>query len=185
MTMTRLLAVFGAVALTAGLHADAQRKPEPPSIDFGGAQVLLGMTVEQVEKNLTQSARHIQFVPDTQTAIIRTNGANESEGQVNFDGGHVVYAAFDFPTPHNANELAQEIAGAVETMDTRFTSPTGQQAKMCAVRNYSSHGAGGGFSEIIVDCGSKGFHVMTYEILGNSERHTSAEITIGVLADSK
>ena len=62
------------------------------------------------------------------------------------------------PTPHNAKELAHEVAGAVETMDT----------KLCALRNYSSHGTGGGLSEAIFDCGS----------------NTNVEITIGVLADS-
>jgi hypothetical protein len=70
--------------------------------------------------------------------------------------------------------LAQEIAGAIENMTT----------KTCAVRNYSSHGTGGGFSQSIFDCGSKSFNVMTVETLGTNERYTHVEITIGAIPTS-
>jgi hypothetical protein len=73
------------------------------------------------------------------------------------------------PTARNAAELAQELAGAVENMQT----------KACVVRNYTSHGTGGGVSQTIFDCGSKSFDVMTVETLGTDERYSNVEITIG------
>jgi prepilin-type processing-associated H-X9-DG protein len=162
----------GVVATFLGLNVEAQRGQQPPSIGFGGAQVSLGMTVEQVEKNLAASARHIEFMSDKHTAVVRVNNApvpSGDEGQVTFFDGHVAYAAFQFPATHDAVRLAQEIAGAVENMD----------AKVCAASNYSSHGTGGGFSQTIFDCGSKSFNVMTVETLGANERYTHVEITIG------
>ena len=82
-----------------------------------------------------------------------------------------MYAAFQLPVAHNAVELAQEIAGAIENMAT----------KSCTVANYSSHGTGGGFSQVIFNCGSKNFDVMTVETLGTNERYTFVEITIGAI----
>jgi hypothetical protein len=132
------------------------------------------MTVEQVQKVLAESARHIEFMSDKHTALVRINNApvpNGDEGQVTFFDGRVVYAAFHFPDAHAADHLAQEIAGAVESMDT----------KVCAVSNYSSHGTGGSLSETIFDCGSKSFNVMTTESLSHNERYTHVEITIGAI----
>lgn len=172
MRVLRALVVTGMVATFLGLNVEAQR-PQP-SIEFGGAQVSLGMTVEQVEKNLAESARHIEFMTDKHTALVRVNNApvpTGDEGQVTFFDGRVVYAAFQFPGTRDAVELAQEIAGAVESM----------AAKTCTLANYSSHGTGGGFSQSIFDCGSKSFNVMTVETLGTTERYTHVEITIGAI----
>lgn len=72
---------------------------------------------------------------------------------------------------HDAVELAQEIAGAVENMAT----------KTCTLANYSSHGTGGGAFQTIFDCGSKSFNVMTVETLGTNERFTLVGITIGAI----
>jgi len=178
MNLLKALAVTGAIAAVLGLNMEAQRKQEPPSIEFGAAQVSLGMTVEQVEKNLAESARHIEFMTDKHTALVRINNApvpSGDEGQVTFFDGRVAYAAFHFPDAHDADQLAQEIAGAVENMD----------AKVCAVSNYSSHGTGGVLSQTIFDCGSKSFNVMITETLGHKERYTHVEITIGAIPRSK
>jgi hypothetical protein len=168
------LVMTGVVVTFLGLNVEAQRRQQPPSIEFGGAQVSLGMTVEQVEKALAESARHIEFMTDKHTALVRVNNApvpTGDEGQVTFFDGRVVYAAFQFPGTHDAVELAQEVAGAVENMAT----------KTCALANYTSHGTGGEFSETIFDCGSKSFNVMTVETLGSNDRYTHVEITIGAI----
>ncbi len=177
MTLLKTIALTLAVAVAfLSLNTRAQRKQEPPSIAFGGAQVSLGMTTEQVEKNLSENARHIEFMTDKHTALVRINNAPvPSEGQVTFFDGRVGYAAFHFPDAHDADQLAQEIAGAVENMDT----------KVCTLSNYSSHGTGGGLSQTIFDCGSKSFNVMTTEILGHNDRYTHVEITIGAIPRSK
>jgi len=174
MRMLRALVVSGMVATFLGLNSEGQRRQGSPSIEFGGAQVSLGMTVEQVEKNLAESARHVQFLIDKHTALVRVDNVSlpaGDEGQVTFFDGRVVYAAFQFPVARNADELAKEIAGAIENMAT----------KTCTVANYSSHGTGGGFSQVIFDCGSKSFNVMTVESLGTDEHYTHVEITIGVI----
>ena len=136
------------------------------------------MKLAQVVKNLAESGRHVEFMSDKHTALVRINSAPASggdEGQITLFDGDVAYASFHFPDAQNANELAQEIAGAVENMDT----------KVCTATNYSSHGTGGGLSQTIFDCGPKSFNVKTIDILGRSERHTWVEITIGAIPQSK
>ncbi len=172
MNLIRVFAVTGAVVLATTLNLSSQRKQVLPSISFGETQVSLGMSVEEVERNLAESGRHIEFMADKHTALVHMNNApisGGSEGQVTFFDGRVTYAAFHFPDARDAYELAQEIAGAVEDMDTRS----------CTVTNYSSHGSGGRLSETVFDCGSKSFNVMTTEVLGHSERYTRVERTIG------
>jgi hypothetical protein len=174
----KTLALTMAILAVLGFSREAQQRQESPFIEFGGAQIALGMTVEQVEKNLAESTRHFEFMTDKHTALVRINNAPASsvnEGQVTFFYGRVVYAAFHFPDADNADQLAQEIAGAVENMET----------KACTVSNYSSHGTGGGLSQTIFDCGPKSFDVMTTENLGRSERYTHVEITIGAIPRSK
>lgn len=174
MRVIRTLVVTGLAVTFFGFYVDAQRSQQAPSIAFGGAQVSLGMKVEQVEKNLAESARHIEFLTDKHTALVRVNNVpvpTGDEGQITFYDGRVVYAAFQLPVARNAEELAQEIAGAIENMDT----------KICTVANYSSHGTGGGTSQVIFDCGSKRFNVITFEVIGNKERYTNVEITIGAI----
>ena len=171
----RLLALTAACAaliLVVGISAEAQHTG--PSLVFGTAQVSLGMTPEQVEKSLADAARHIEFMKgDKHTALVRVNNSKEPEdveGQVTFFNGRLVYAAFDFPTPRDAHELALELAGAVDGMDS----------KECRVSNFSGHGTGGGYSETRFDCGAKGFEVVTVEPLGRNERYTpELKMTIG------
>ena len=172
MNLIRLFVVTGVVVLATAFSVSSQRKQLLPSISFGEAQVSLGMSVGEVVRNLAENGRHIEFMPDKHTALVHMNNApisSGSEGQVTFFDGRVTYAAFHFPDARDAYELAQEIAGAVENMDT----------KSCTVTNYSSHGTGGGVSETVFDCGSKSFDVMITEILGHSERYARVEITIG------
>jgi hypothetical protein len=132
------------------------------------------MTVEQVERGLSEGARHIKFMKeDKHTALVQVNNSTEpegDEGQVTFFNGRVVYAAFDFPMPRDTHEFAQELAGAVDAMDS----------KKCTASNFSGHGTGGGYSETRFDCGVKGFEVTTVEQLGTNERYApELKITIG------
>jgi len=164
----------GLIVILAGPNVAGQQKQAPPFLEFGTAQISLGMTKEQVEKTLRESGRHLVDMNDNHTALVRANDApvpSGDEGEVMFFDGRVAYAAFQFPVARNAAELSEEIAGAVENMATRI----------CAVRNYSSHGTGGGFSQTIFDCGSKSFDIITVETLGTDERHSNVEITIGAI----
>ncbi len=136
------------------------------------------MTTEQVKTSLAESARHIEFMSDKQTALVCVNNTpcDGGQGQVTFLDGRVVYAAFDFPTPRDANEMAQEIAGAVDEMDS----------KLCGVSNFSGHGTGGGYSQTSFNCGSKGFEVITAEPLGDNKRYApEIKITIGEILRSR
>jgi hypothetical protein len=170
MRLTKALAVAGAVALVAGFSTDAQRQQEQPSITFGRARVSLGMTAEQVTARLAEAARHLKFMSDKQTALVYRDGVSDDiDGQVTFAGGRVIYAAYQMPNVRDADELVQEIAGAVESMDT----------KTCTLLNYSAHGTGGGFSETSVQCGSQRFNVRATQVLGNRVRKTNVEIEMG------
>jgi hypothetical protein len=81
MTQLRKLAVIGAVAAAfLGVNTEAQRRQKPPSIAFGTAEVSLGMSVEEVQKNLSESARHIEFMGDKHTALVRVNNAPVPSG---------------------------------------------------------------------------------------------------------
>jgi hypothetical protein len=170
--LVALIAPGAALILILGISTKAQHTG--PSLAFGTVGVSLGMTPEQVEKNLADAGRHIEFMKqDKHTALVRVNNPTEpyvDEGQVTFFDGRLVYAAFDFPAPRDAHELAQEIAGAVDGMDS----------KECRVSNFSGHGTGGGYSETRFDCGVKGFEVLTVEPLGTGERYTpQLKMTIG------
>ena len=168
MSLIRVLAATGAIVLASGA---TQRKHElPPSIRFGAARISLGMTVEQVEQQLSQAARHIQMLPDKQTALVYQNGVTDDfDGQITFGGGHVIYADYQMANAHSADELAQEIAGAVDSMEN----------KTCTISNYASHGTGGGFSESRFECGLQRFTVHTMRLLGSSARIMSVHLEIG------
>src|SRR6266436_4082244 len=75
MNLLKALAVMGAIVVALGLSMKAKQKQEPASIEFGGAQVSLGMTVGQVEKNLAEGGRHIELLTDKHTALVRINNA--------------------------------------------------------------------------------------------------------------
>jgi hypothetical protein len=170
MSLIRTMALLGAAALATGLKGEAQRAQTQPSITYGMAKISLGMTVEQVEQHLAEAARHIKKGSDKDTALVYLNGeSTDFEGQITFASGHVIYADYHMPTVSNADELAQEIAGAVDNMET----------KTCEASNYSAHGTGGGFSQIIFQCGSRRFNVMTVQVLGNATRTVNVNIEIG------
>jgi hypothetical protein len=160
--------VIGALAFAVVLQVSAARNQ--PSIAFGTATVSLGMTVEQVQERLSGAARSIKFLPDKVTALVYTNGEPDgTEGQITFSGGRVVYAQFQMRSVRNADELAQEIAGAVDSMETKNRDAS----------NYSAHGTGGGFSQIIFDCGSRRFNIMTLQTLGSSDHTINVNIEVG------
>jgi hypothetical protein len=173
MNLGRVLAVMGAVAFVGVLTGDAQRTKEQPSISFGMAAISLGMTVEQVDRNLAGAARHIQMLPDKQTALVYRNGVTDDfEGQITFSGGRAVFAQFQMPNAKSADELAQEIAGAVDNMET----------KSCEASNYSAHGTGGSISQSVFECGSRRFDVMTVQTLGSGVRTVHVNIEVGRIA---
>jgi hypothetical protein len=131
------------------------------------------MTEGQVREHLVDSQREIRFLPDKVTALVYVKGApDDVEGQVTFSGGRAVYAQFQMPSTNNAEELAQEIAGAVDGMET----------KNCDASNYAAHGTGGGFSQVIFVCGARRFNIMTTQTLGRSDRNINVNIEIGQIA---
>lgn len=164
--------IFAVALLT---RASPQRPQERPSISYGTAKVSLGMTMEQVQQSLAGASRHMQTIPSfKQSVMVYVNGQPEptSEGQIIFGNGRVTYADYKMPIIDTAEELAQEIAGAVDNMET----------KTCALSNYSAHGTGGETSQTIFDCGSRRFNVMTFHTFGSNARTTSVDIEIGNLA---
>jgi hypothetical protein len=173
MNSNSVLAMVGALSFAMATHGFAQENQT--SITFGTASVRLGMTIEQVQERLAGSGRYVKFLPDKVTGLVCITGESDPngvEGQVTFAGGRAIYAQFQMPNVHSADELAQEIAGAVGSMET----------KTCEVLNYSSHGTGGGFSQTIFECGPKTFNVMTTQTFGSNARTTNVNIEIGELA---
>lgn len=167
----KILGLVGVAIFVTALNGAAQRT-QRPSISYGGATISIGMTVEEVERHLADAGRHIKtLVSDKDTALVYRNGeTDDSEGQITFGASrHVIYADFRMPNVHSADELAQEIAGAVDSMET----------KTCEASNYSAHGTGGGFSQSIFECGSRRFDVMTTQVLGSNVRTINVNIKIG------
>lgn len=161
------------------LSAKAQEGKQQPYLEFGGARVLLGMTVRQVEGNLAATGRHLKFLYDGRTASgmteqdasVNLNNVTEPngfEGQVTFYNGRVGYAAFQFTETRDAVVLAQELAGAIENVD----------ARNCSLENFTAHGTGGGHTDSIFTCGRKTIRVTTIEPLGD-DRATNIEVEIG------
>jgi hypothetical protein len=64
MHLSRVLVTIGVLAALLGFNVEILRAQQSPSIEFGGAQVSLGMTVEQVKTSLAESGRQIQFLTD-------------------------------------------------------------------------------------------------------------------------
>jgi hypothetical protein len=170
MNVIKSCAFLSVLSLAAGLSGRAQKHENQPSITFGLASVSLGMTVEEVEHRLSEGGRHLKFLPDKVTGLVYQNGGDaDSEGQVTFVDGRARLAIFQMPVVNSADELAQEIAGAVDAVDS----------KACDVSNYSAHGTGGGFSQSIFECGSRRFNVMTVQTLGSRKRAVNVNIEIG------
>jgi hypothetical protein len=173
MSLLKTWALVGAVALTSGLNGAPQGTQGQPSITYGMAKISLGMTVEQVQQHLAEASRHIKALSNKDTALVYRNGESQDfEGQITFANGRVIYADFHMPEIKSADELAQEIAGAIDNMES----------KTCDSSNYSAHGTGGGFSQIIFECGSRRFNVMTVQELGSTTRTVNVNIEIGQTA---
>ncbi len=152
----------------------AQQRERQVSIEFGGARIALGMTVEEVQASLAKNGRQPNFLSDGQTATVALIGSAEpygGEGQITFHNRRAVYAAYQFPETSDAVVLAQELEGAIESVE----------GSNCLLRNFTSHGTGGGHSDSIAYCGSRTIVVMTVEPLGSGNRSTHVEIEIGSL----
>jgi hypothetical protein len=174
MTLNKTLSVITVLAFIAGTYGDVQKGQ--PSIAFGIASVSLGMTVEQIQEHLAKAGRHLKFLPDKSTAVVYANGNSSldvMEGQVTFSSGRAIFAQYQMPNAQSAEDLAQEIAGAVDS-----------KTRSCNVSNYSAHGTGGGFSQSIFDCGPKRFDIMTTQVLGSTVRNINVNIEIGEIPRS-
>src|SRR5580700_4006091 len=80
----RTLAVTGTVILAATLSLAAQRAQQP-SLNFGSANISLGMTVQDAQQVLTEAGQHFQFIRD-QAPPLRTltiDGGDDA-GQITF-----------------------------------------------------------------------------------------------------
>ena len=174
MTFSKPFTFLGTLALLTGLNGAPQHPQAQPTIGFGTAGISLGMTVEQVEQQLAQAARHTKPLSGDKNSVLvcLNRDATDFEGQITFRNGHVVYADYQTPAANSADDLAQEIAGAIESMET----------KTCTVSNYTAHGTGGGFSQSIFACGAKRFNVMTVQELGSTVRRVNVNIEIGQIA---
>lgn len=171
MTFSKTFTLLGTLAVLMWFNGAPQRPQAQPTISYGTADISLGMTVEQVEQHLAQAARHTKGIsPDKNSVVVYPNGGDtDFEGQITFGNGRVVYADYQMPVANSADDLAQEIAGAIDSMET----------KRCTGSNYAAHSTGGGFSQSIFDCGSKRFNVMTVQTFGNSTRMVYVQIEIG------
>jgi len=168
-TLSKTFTLLGTFALLTGLNVAPQAQP---TVSYGSAGVSLGMTFEQVEQQLAHAARHGKpfSEDDKNNLLVYLDAAdNDLEGQIAFRNGHVVYADYQMPVANSPDDLAQEIAGAVDNMET----------KICTASNYTAHGTGGGFTQIIFECGSKRFNVMTVQTLGSNVRRVNVHIEIG------
>lgn len=110
-------------ALALAFNGHSQEPQERPFITYGMAKVSVGMTVEQVQQSLAGAPRHIRILPDHQdTAIVYMNTQSEphgDEGEIIFANSSVKWAAYQMPVVSSADELAQAIAGAVESVEKR------------------------------------------------------------------
>ncbi len=164
-----LSAVLG-VAILASTLALAAQRAQQPSLNFGSANISLGMTVQEAQQLLTDAGQHFQFIRDEAPPMrTLTIDGGDSGGQITFSGGRAIYVQYEMPITRNVDALAQEIAGAVDSMET----------KTCSVSNYSAHGTGGGVSQSIFRCGPKTFSVMTTRVLGSNVRDVNVTIEIG------
>ena len=140
---------------------------QSPSLMFGTSSIALGMTHAQVSQALATANRHIKMMSEDSGAVV--NGRQEDwEGQIIFSNDRVVYAAFDLPPVRNTDDLAQEIAGAVDNMDSNN----------CAVHNYTSHGTGGSTAVTKFECGSRRFSIMTTQVYGQ-QKSVGVKLEIG------
>ena len=155
----------------------AERSQQEPFISYGGARISVGMTIGEVKRALSQANRHIEQDSSSGNIwIVSPNGSNilGEDGQITFNKDpepHVVFASYNLPDVKTAEELAKEIAFAVDSMDS----------KVCVASNFSARGTGGGHSDTVFECGLQRFEVSTGYILGafSSIRPTNVSIRIG------
>jgi hypothetical protein len=161
-----------ALLTSCAVKLQSQRKEEPPSLDIDGTRIQLGMSQEQVMTALDKNGMKLRFLWDGHAALVVRKDTppdvNDFDSQVTFYDGRAAYVSFQFPQAHSAVQLAQEIAGAVELVEN----------KDCSLGNFSTHGTGGGHSDVVAYCGQKTIVIMTSEPL-NGERSTHVEISIG------
>jgi hypothetical protein len=167
--ITSGIALAAVFTLAAGFTLAAQRVQQP-SIAFGPAAISLGMTLPEVQQALSKAGQNMNLQsdekPPMQTVMVENT---DDGGQITLSNGRVVYAQYQMATAQSADELAQEIAGAVDNVET----------KTCVISNYSAHGTGGSFSQIIFQCGVKQINVMSTQTLGSSARRVHVNIQLG------
>ena len=184
MSFVRVLAVASVVVFTSRFNAcqrtkQPQQQPqeqtqEQPSLTFGSARISLGMTQGQVEQHLSEASRHIAHagLGDQNMMGVFRNGELIQEGGMWFRDGRVVFAVIQMPNAKNADELAEQIANAVDNMET----------KACAALNFRTGTVGSPFSSLQTRfvCGSRRFEVMTMRYSGGSPEFNTTGISLGI-----
>lgn len=162
-----LLAV--ALVSTGFMGCSPSGPQEQPSVSFGASRIYLGMAKEEVQRRLAESARHIVVQTGlpagdqhlSWATVVRnsTSGPDDSdEGVITFRDERVTSAGLSMPAPQDADELAEEIANAVE----------GMQVKTCIVENSRNASTRAGLEETRVltrfRCGSQYLGITTSRI---------------------
>jgi hypothetical protein len=145
------------------------------------------MTLYQVQNVLERNGFRFQMTDDKRTAMayrMVQGRASADDGQITFDVAippdqqHVIYANYKYPAV-SADELAQEIAGAANIVES----------KRCVVSNDDTHAIGLTISQTIFECGLQRFVVETQEFselqarqMGITNRRTTTlKFEIGTL----
>jgi len=152
---------------------------EQPSVTFGASKIYLGMTREEVQRRLAESARHIvvqsglptgdQHLSLTTVARNATSDPNDSEGVVAFRDDRVNSAELSMPVPQNADVLAEEIANAVE----------GMQVKTCVAENSRNASTSTTLLWTRFRCGSQYLSIMTSRHSGIIQ-HVTTTVSAGI-----
>ena len=178
MSHKRVLAVVSAVTLATWVAGCTQRTQEQPSITFGTARISLGMTAGQVEQHLSEAARHADFtnLSDKNTAAVMRNGElYDLDGTITFRDSRVVAAQILMPNANSAEELAEQVANAVDNMEI----------KSCTAANIRSHTFSPGVGDAVwlqtrFVCGTRKFDLMTMKMSVSNIQKTTTSISIGI-----
>jgi hypothetical protein len=156
---------------------------EQPSVTFGASKIYLGMTREEVQRRLAESARHIVVQSDlptgdqhlSLTTVARNSTAdpNDSEGVIIFRDDRVISAELPMPAPQNADVLAGEIANAVD----------GMQVKTCVAENSRNASTSTPVQETRLwtrfRCGSQYLSIRTSRI-SSPIQHVTTTVSAGI-----
>jgi hypothetical protein len=175
----RIVLIRTSAALTATLAAwlaGCKHQPrEQASINFGTAKISLGMTKAQAERSLSAAARHIEFVNaggQSKATVVRDGQPNDFNQSITFRDDIVVDAVSLMPTPNSVDELAEQIATAVDNMETKSCSAATDRS-----RTLSGTGEGR-FLMIRFTCGTQRISLNTIKL--SLPNHESVSTSVGI-----